>query len=443
MGRRSARPLTPAILLVAAMAAVAVPAALPAQVPLDRIIAVVGDHPILASEVEERLLVSAQQGQIPTDSAARAALRGRILQQMINEELEVQQALRDTSIKVTDQEVQDQVESQVKAVKAQIPDPNEFLRQLHIAGFTTVEEWRRKVAEDQRRQILVSRLLENLRQNDKLRPIPPNDAQMRAFWDLHKNEVGKRPANVSYRQIVILPQPDSAARAAALHLADSLYQALRAGADFPTLAKKFSADSASAVQGGELGWFRRGVMVKPFEDAAFRLKPGDISPPVETKFGFHIIQVERLQPAEVLARHILIVPVISAAQIQKARRLADSVYTLWKNGASFDSLAARYSDPDEQKLVENEPLTGQTPIAAEYVTAVTQDTTMGIKPVIVVGANAPRPKFAVIEVTGRQAAGDVTFDDVKETIKARVASDLAEAHYIDQLRHATYVDVRN
>ena len=443
MGRRASPPLTAVFLLAAALAIVAVPAALPAQVPLDRIIAVVGDHPILASEVEERLLVSAQQGQIPTDSAARAALRGRILQQMINEELEVQQALRDTSIKVTDQEVQDQVESQVKSVKAQIPDPNEFLRQLHIAGFTTVEEWRRKVAEDQRRQILVSRLLENLRQNDKLRPIPPNDAQMRTFWDLHKNEVGKRPANVSYRQIVILPQPDSAARAAALHLADSLYQALRAGADFPTLAKKFSADSASAVQGGELGWFRRGVMVKPFEDAAFRLKPGDISEPVETKFGFHVIQVERLQPAEVLARHILIVPVISAAQIQKARRLADSVYTLWKNGASFDSLAAKYSDPDEQKLVENEPLTGQTPIAAEYATAVTQDTTMGIKPVIVVGANSPRPKFAVIDVTGRQAEGDVTFDDVKETIKTRVASDLAEAHYIDQLRHATYVDIRN
>src|SRR5690242_17967362 len=217
-----------AIHLAAALAVVAVPAALPAQVPLDRIVAVVGDHPILASEVEERLLVSAQQGQIPADSAARAALRGRILQQMINEELEVQQALRGTSIKVTDQEVQDQVESQVKSVKAQIPDPNEFLRQLHIAGFTTVEEWRRKVAEDQRRQILVSRLLENLRQNDKLRPIPPNDAQMRAFWDLHKNEVGKRPANISYRQIVILPQPDSAARAAALHLADSLYEALRA-----------------------------------------------------------------------------------------------------------------------------------------------------------------------------------------------------------------------
>jgi peptidyl-prolyl cis-trans isomerase SurA len=414
-------------------------------VPLDRIIAVVGDHPILASEVEERFLVSAQQGQIPTDSAARTALRARILQQMITEELEVQQALHDTTIKVTDQEVQDQVAQQVKAVHTQIPDPNEFLRQLHIVGFKTEEEWRRKVGEDQRRQILVSRLLENLRQNDKLRPIPPNDAQMRAFWDEHKSEVGKRPANVSYRQIVILPHPDSTARAVALHLADSLVTALRGGADFPTVARKFSGDSISAAQGGELGWFRRGVMVKPFEDAAFRMRPGDLSLPVETKFGFHIIQVERVQPAEVLARHILIVPAISAAQIQKARALADSVHSLWVSGAvSFDTLAARFSDPDEQKLVENEPLAqAQSPIATEYVQAVTQDTTLGIKPVIVVGANSGRPKFAIIDVTGRQAEGDVTFEDVKETVKTRLSQDLAEAHYVDQLRRATYVDVRH
>lgn len=414
-------------------------------VPLDRIIAVVGDRPILASEVEERLLVSAQQGQLPKDSAGRAVLRKRILQLMINEELEVQQALHDTTIKVTDQEVQDQVEQQVKAVKAQIPDANEFIRQLHLAGFASVEEWRRKVAEDQRRQILVSRLLETLRQNDKLRPIPPNDAQMRAFWEEHKSEVGKRPANVSYRQIVILPQPDSAARAVSRHLADSLLAALRSGADFASAARKFSGDSGSAAQGGELGWFRRGQMVKPFEDAAFRMRPGDLSPVVETKFGFHVIQVERVQPAEVLARHVLIIPAVSLAQIQKARSLADSVHDLWvKGAASFDTLAARYSDPDEQKLVENEPLAqAQSPIPTEYVQAVTQDTSLGIKPVIVVGASSGRPKFAIIDVTGRQAEGDVTFEDVKETIKTRLSQELAEAHYVDQLRRATYVDVRN
>lgn len=435
--------LAAGFLVALALAPVAVRAqGATATVPLDRIIAVVGDHPILASEVEERMLVGQQAGQVPTDSAARQALRKKILLQMINEELEVQQALRDTSIKVTDQEVQDQVEQQVKGVKTQIPDPNEFLRQLHLVGFANESDWRRKLAEDQRRQILVSRLLENLRQSDKLRPIPPNDAQLHQFWDEHKSEVGKRPANVSYRQIVILPQPDSQARAIARHTADSLLAALRGGADFATLASKFSQDSASAAHGGELGWFRRGVMVKPFEDEAFRLRPGDLSPVVETKFGYHIIQVERVQPAEVLARHILIIPTISTAQIQKARQVADSVRTAWVAGASFDTLAARFGDPDEQKLIENEPFT-QSPMPTEFVQALTQDTTPGIKPVIVVGANSLRPKFAIIDVTGRQAQGDVSFDDVKDVIKTRLSQELAEAHYVDQLRHATYVDVRN
>ena len=87
---------------------------------------------------------------------------------------------------------------------------------------------------------------------------------------------------------------------------------LRRGADFATAAKRFSQDPGSKDQGGSLNWFRRGVMVPEFERVAFALKPGVVSDPVESPFGFHIIQVERLQPAEVQARHILLVPTIDS-----------------------------------------------------------------------------------------------------------------------------------
>src|SRR5207302_5374543 len=123
----------------------------------------------------------------------------------------------------------------------------------------------------------------------------------------------------------------------------------RGGANFGEVAKKYSADSASREQGGELGWFRRGPMVKQFEDVAFRLRPGTISDVVPTEFGYHIIQVERAQPAEVLARHILIQPTISAGQLAIARRLADSVHTGVARGAACVSVARRSGGPTQPK----------------------------------------------------------------------------------------------
>src|SRR5207249_2777674 len=225
--------------------------------PVDRIVAIVGSKPILASQVEEQLVLAQAQGMtLPTDSAGRAAARRQVLGQMVDEELVVQQAERDTTIKVTDQEVQDQVEQTVQNVRKQFTSITEFQAQLRAAQFLSEEEWRRWLADQQRRGILQKRLLDQL--------------------------------------------------------AESLVVVLRHGANFADVAKKYSADSASREQGGELGWFRRAVMVKEFEDIAFRLRPGEISDPVETEFGYHIIQVERVQPAEVLARHVLIAPSISA-----------------------------------------------------------------------------------------------------------------------------------
>ncbi|HEV7902781.1 MAG TPA: peptidylprolyl isomerase [Pyrinomonadaceae bacterium] len=97
--------------------------------------------------------------------------------------------------------------------------------------------------------------------------------------------------------------------------AEELLARLRAGGDFNALAKEHSIDTSNKDQGGDLGWFGRGMMVKPFEDAAFALKPGELSGIVETQFGYHIIKLEERrmqdsptgQPVEqVHARHILV-----------------------------------------------------------------------------------------------------------------------------------------
>src|SRR5438046_4296034 len=149
---------------------------------------------------------------------------------MVDEELMVQQAERDTTIKITDQEVQDQVEQTVQNVRKQFSSTAEFLAQLRAAQFLTEEEWRRWLADQQRRTSLQQRLLDQLRQKGKMRPIPPTDAQMRQFWEENRAQQPKRPAAISFRQLVITAQADSAAKAHARQIGVAIVTALGHGA---------------------------------------------------------------------------------------------------------------------------------------------------------------------------------------------------------------------
>jgi len=249
------------------VALAAAPCGARAQGPImvDRIVAIVGTQPILWSQLDEEIASAQAQGQtLPADSAGRAAMRKRILNNLVETEILVQQAERDTSVKVTEQEVQEAVEQTVKNVRDRFTSEQEFQNQLKLAAFGGVEEWRRWLTEQQRRQILQQRLIENLRQKGKIKPIPPTDGQMRAYFEENRTPDQRRPATVSFRQIIVLPQPDSAARALALAKADSLLGALRAGAEFTDLARRFSDDTATRDSGGSLCSFRRGIMVKSF-----------------------------------------------------------------------------------------------------------------------------------------------------------------------------------
>ncbi len=410
---------------------------------LDRVVAVVGTRAILASELEEEFVQAQAQAQarnqpFPTDSAERLALRRQMLQRMVDQELLVQEARRDTSVRVTEVEVQGAVEETVRNVRQNFTSESEFQQQLRLAGFTSAEEWRRWLADNQRRQIYSQRLLESRRQAGKLRSIPPTEQQMHDFFEANRSNAQPRPPVVSFRQIVIAPQPDSTARVRARAKAESLLVLLRGGADFAEMARQVSDDSASRAAGGELGWFRRGVMVKEFEQVAFSLRPGTMSQVVETDFGFHIIKVERTQPAEVFARHILIMPDLTPERITVARQLADSVRAALAAGASFDSLARRYADPVEPKLAEDAPITALPP---EYQ-AVIGDSASGLLPTFELGAEGRRPKFVVLEITERHEGGPLQFEDVRDRIRQNLGQELAIQHYLAQLRRVTYVDVR-
>ncbi|HEX8131184.1 MAG TPA: peptidylprolyl isomerase [Pyrinomonadaceae bacterium] len=132
--------------------------------------------------------------------------------------------------------------------------------------------------------------------------------------------------------------------------AEAVLAQLRAGGDFAALAKEHSVDTSNKDRGGDLGWFGRGMMVKPFEDAAFALKPGELSGIVETQFGYHIIKLEERrmqdspngQPVEqVHARHILIASGTPGARPQSPRDQARSAVEEEKRNKVLGEIASR------------------------------------------------------------------------------------------------------
>jgi peptidyl-prolyl cis-trans isomerase SurA len=408
---------------------------------VDRVVAIVGNRPVLASQVDEEVFSRQSQGQSPPkDPDSLAALRKQVIASIVDEELLVQQAQRDTAIKVTDQEIADGVEQQVRKVRAGFTSEVDYKNELKRAGFGTPEEYRRWLTDQQRRAAFQNRLIEKLRQDGKLKPVAPTEPEMRAYFNEQKGALGNRPATLSFRQIVIAPRPAPEAKSRTRAQADSIVLELRRGADFATAAKRFSQDPGSKDQGGSLNWFRRGVMVPEFERVAFGLRPGVVSDPVESPFGYHIIQVERVQPGEVQARHILLIPNIDSIHVDSARALADSVRSLILRGAPFDSLQRKLHDPSAEKQADNVPA---DKLPEAYAKAFGDADSGAVAPVFSLPGAGTREQFVVAQITGRRPPGDIRYEDVRDRIRDQLGQQLAIRRYIDRLRSATYVEVRS
>jgi parvulin-like peptidyl-prolyl isomerase len=213
---------------------------------VDRVVAVVGNRPVLASQVDEEIFSRQSQGvKLPSNPEGLQLVRQQIVSSIIDEELLVQQAQRDTSIKVTDEEIASGVEEQVRKVRSNFTSEVDYTAELKKAGFQTPEEYRRWLTDQQRRAAFQNRLIEKLRNEGKLKSVAPTEKEMKQFFEEQKSALGTRPATLSFRQIVVSPVPAPAAKARTKAQADSIVLELRRGADFATAARRFSQDPGS------------------------------------------------------------------------------------------------------------------------------------------------------------------------------------------------------
>ncbi len=158
-----------------------------------------------------------------------------------------------------------------------------LIQEMKKEGIKEDDEIKRKV-QKYREALLLKKFVD-----EKLSNIKVSEKEIEDYYNKHKSEF-VQPSKVKMRHILVKTKKEAL----------SIREKLIKGADFAELAKKYSIDKASAVKGGELGTLRKDQLVKEFGDVAFSLKPGEISQPVKTKFGYHIIQVEEKTPEVVL-----------------------------------------------------------------------------------------------------------------------------------------------
>ncbi len=175
------------------------------------------------------------------------------------------------------------------------------------------------------------------------------------------------------------PELDTNAERAKL---EGILARIRAGEDFVKLANEFTEDPSGKGNGGDLGWFGRGMMVKPFEDTAFALKPGEVSGVFETQFGFHIVKLDERRPQgaaeEVHARHILI-------QYKKGARRPNSPMS------PREQASAAVEDEKRDRALDEAAVRRRIQVAEDYAVGVAATNPPAAKPAATSGAASQPP----------------------------------------------------
>ena len=211
-----------------------------------------------------------------------ANLKAEILDSLINRELLYQESQK-TGIVVQPQEMM----NEVTAIKKRFPSEDEFKKAISNMNLTEA------ILKAQIKKRLAIKKLIDKKIADK---IVVTAVESKQYYTANP-QLFKQPGEIRASHILIKldPAADDAKKAEAQTKIKMIQQKLRNGEDFAELAKT-SSEGPSSVNGGDLGFFKRGKMVKPFEDAAFALKPNEVSEIVQTRFGYHIIKVVEKKP---------------------------------------------------------------------------------------------------------------------------------------------------
>lgn len=316
---------------------------------IDKVVAQVGDHVVLLSDIQGQKIQAIQAG-----VEVNQALDCNILEELLYQYLLLNQAQLD-SIEVTDAQVDAEMENRLRIIEQQIGGRQQ-MEEFYGKTATQIKQEFRPIIKDQ----LLAQEME--RQITSEVSVTPREVK-KFYQSIPMDSIPLINAQLSFQQIVHYPAITESDKLRAYNqLKEIRNNIVREGKSFTTQARIHSMDPGSASEGGKIT-ASRGMMVPPFEAAVFNLEVGDISDIFETTYGYHIVKLLERKGDDYTCQHILIIPEFANNALEASALKMDSCYRLLKEGKiTWDEAVVQFSNDEatrQNKGIITNPITGE------------------------------------------------------------------------------------
>jgi peptidyl-prolyl cis-trans isomerase SurA len=311
---------------------------------VDRILAIVGDEVILKSEVDQYV---EHQKYSSKSNFDENLFRKKVLDELISNKIIYDMALRDSTIKVSDDEVQKILDNRINSIIDQVGSEAKF-EELYN---TTVNELKKQYRSDIRKSLFVDKLK---RKHDQKITVSRNEVE--DFFNTFKDSLPPVKSTVSLSQLVINFSGDELKKTKSIEvLKDIKGKIISKELSFEAAAELYSHDDASKKKGGNIGYTTRGDLVPEYERTAFNLQQGEISDPVKTGFGYHLIKLIEKSGEKINTSHILIKAESTLDNDSMAQKFAITIKdSILNKKMAFEEAVKKYSNDEKTKYSDGQ-----------------------------------------------------------------------------------------
>ena len=268
------------------------------EAPVDGLLAVVGNNTILHTDVfQQSQMIAMQQGiDVSQNPYAFERIYNETLSNMVDQYILLAAAEKDTTLEVSTKEVDSALEQQLSEIIARAGSE----KALEEALGQPIRQIKKDYWLEIKNMILIDRFRYSL-----FSGVDVSRKEVQDFYSTYKDSLPPSPVKIKFSLIELPFLPSEKSKLTELNLIRQLKKEIERGASFEDIAKEYSQDPGSAAVGGDLGYMKRGTLVSEYEEAAFSLLINEISEPILSPFGYHLIQLLDKKGERIHTRHIL------------------------------------------------------------------------------------------------------------------------------------------